>query len=179
VAEETSRRNLKRDAKPLERSQILSILLPDYANIVQEYKSAFKAQIEKRLAGSDKSDPYEMFKETADKLRKKAKGDKEDDASPEEEVKAESQKDANIAPVEEVSMDQVVKLNLDKLPWIASLADKGTTASKIIKGGCNTFDKHQTPLIYMLSKLEGREVPYKGLLEIFENSSEMALATLM
>ena len=86
VAEETSRRNLKRDAKPLERAQILSMLLPDYEKIVLEYKTAFKAQIEKKLAGSDKEDPYEVFKEAADKLRKKANDGQEAETAPQDDV---------------------------------------------------------------------------------------------
>lgn len=76
-------------------------------------------------------------------------------------------------------MEQVVSLCLEKLPWIEALADKDKTVSKLVKGGCSTFDKHQTSLIHMLSKFEGREVPYEGLLEIFGDDREMALAILM
>ena len=49
----------------------------------------------------------------------------------------------------------------------------------MVKGGCNTFDKYQTSLNYVLSKLSGKAEPYKGLLEIFGNDEEVALAIIM
>ena len=122
-----------------------------------------------------------MFRETADKLRKAASKGKKEAEGEKEEAKNEAPK----AEVEvknaddEVSMEQIVKLNLEKLPWNESLENKDSHVAKMVKGGCTTFDKYQTSLNYVLSKLEGRAEPYKGLLDIFGNDKEMALAILM
>ena len=77
IAEETSRRNLKRDAKPLERSQILSMLMPDYEKIVLTYKKDVKANIEKKLSGKSEDDSFAHLKVIADKLRAIAQKGKE------------------------------------------------------------------------------------------------------
>jgi len=76
-------------------------------------------------------------------------------------------------------MEHVVFLCLEKLPWVENLTDESKTVTKMVKGGCRTFDKNQTALIHMLSTLEGRQAPYTGLLEIFDDSREMALAILI
>ena len=79
----------------------------------------------------------------------------------------------------ELSMDLVVFNVLEKLPWAAALADKSTHTAKMVKGGCSTFNKHQTCLMDILSKLEGRDQPHKGLLQLFENNQEIVLAIMI
>jgi len=68
IAEETARRNLKRDAQPLNKSQILQLLMPEYEKTVLQYKADLKAAIDKKLAG-DTEDPYAAYKAVAAKLR--------------------------------------------------------------------------------------------------------------
>ena len=76
-------------------------------------------------------------------------------------------------------MDLVIFNCLEKLPWVEALADKNAHAAKLVKGGCAAFNKHQTSLMHIMSKLEGKEESHKGLLELFENNSEIALAILL
>ena len=71
IAEETGRRNCKRDAQPLNKSQILQLLMPEYEKVVLQYKADLKAAIDKKLSGNDE-DPYAAYKELADKLRAQA-----------------------------------------------------------------------------------------------------------
>ena len=86
------------------------MLLPDYEKIAQDYKSAFKAKIEKWMAGDDKEDPYAMFKETADKIRAMCEKSEEGEEESQMEAKGEVAKvksDA-VEKEEEVSIDKVV-----------------------------------------------------------------------
>ena len=46
----------------------------------------------------------------------------------------------------------------------------------MLKTGSYNFSKYQGALLHILSKLEGRAEPYKGILEIFDNHEEIALA---
>lgn len=136
VAEEQSRRNIKRDVKPLERAQILSLLLPGYEKIALEYKAAMKVQIEKKLAGGNTEDPYAMFKDLADKLRKKAnKGKDMGNYENGEEDKADETgvKEANMQDEELVTLDKVVSEHLEKLSWVENLANKSTYEAKMVK----------------------------------------------
>ena len=60
-AEEVSRRNIKRDAQPLTRSQILAILFPGFEKVVLKYKTDLKAHLDKRM-NEDNEDPYETYR---------------------------------------------------------------------------------------------------------------------
>ena len=42
-----------------------------------------------------------------------------------------------------------------------------------------SFNKYQKPLMQILSKIEKKTVPYKSLLDFFDNSEEYALAVLI
>merc|ERR1712176_1550866 len=121
-----------------------------------------------------------MFKELADKLRAKATKGKEDEKAKEgepEKQEVEEVKDSEMAEVE-VSMDKVISKHLDELPWVNNLLDNSSAVHKIVKGGCSTFDKHQTSLMHILSQLEGTEKSYKSLLDIFGGNKEVLLAVL-
>ena len=70
--EESARRRQKRDAQPLSKNQILKILLPDYEARVTNYKTAYKAHIDKSLEGSSDGDKYAAYRVVADRLRAEA-----------------------------------------------------------------------------------------------------------
>lgn len=46
----------------------------------------------------------------------------------------------------------------------------------MVKGATKQFDKYNQALLCLLGKIEGRKVPYKSVLECFENNKEIALA---
>lgn len=161
---------MKRDAQPLDRAKILALLMPGYQKIVLEYKAEFKAGIEKRLAGKDDEDPYAVYAEVADRLRAKAGQDQKKEGEEEENKEdmtngGDMVKNVSMASEQaELSMDLVIFNCLEKLPWVEALAQKDSHTAKLVKGGCGTFNKHQSALLHILSKLEGRQEPHKGLL---------------
>ena len=59
---------MKKNAAPLERAQILSLLLPSYAKIVSDYKSAFKAKTEKANKFEEEKATKESESKTAQQI---------------------------------------------------------------------------------------------------------------
>ena len=67
--EEIIRRMLK-NAQPLGKTQILNLLVPNHAEIINSYKTSVQSRAEENLEGvSSGNDEYVLYKERADRLR--------------------------------------------------------------------------------------------------------------
>ena len=179
MAEETVRRNLKRDSQPLGKTEILQLLLPDHEKIVLQYKADVKAAIDERLAGDCDADPYAAYTAIADELRAKA-GQAGPSAALEEAKVITAEESKQKKPERKVlSQEQIVSQCLADLPWMSALGQPLSPASVMVKASARSFDKFQTALLHILSTLEGRAAPYAGLVDLFGNNEEVALAIVI
>lgn len=63
---------IKRDAGALDRKQLLTLLMPDHAAYILQYRTDHKKQVEAQMKGGASVDPYAQYAPLADKLRAQA-----------------------------------------------------------------------------------------------------------
>ena len=76
AVEEIIRRGLKKDTQPINKKEILQVLVPNYQEIVQAHRNATQEKInaEQMLAASDNTDEYAMYMQKANVLRSAHEG---------------------------------------------------------------------------------------------------------
>ena len=148
AVEELLRRNLKRNAKPLTKTDILQLLSPDFESIVLKYKADLKSSIDKKLDG-ESEDKYAIYKEMADQLRENA--NKQDFCVEEKIEDCVTKK--SLQDEIELSQDAIISKCIESLPWMQALNEKKSKAHKLIAETSYNFRKWQGALIQMLGNI--------------------------
>lgn len=127
----------KKDAQPLNKTNLLDLLHGDVANLCEKVKFNRKQEIQELMEAQKKdgSDPYAQLRPLADQLRKAA-GELEAKQGDVEESKGEAH---GAQKAKKVDYDQIVQQEVTNSPWLARLNDKNSSLSKMLSGAVNAF----------------------------------------
>ena len=178
AVEEVIRRSNAQTTAP-SKTQILNMLVPDHAEIINSFKSQVQDRAEADLQ-NDGADEYVHFRARADALRAQAEAaagagpatQQSDAAMQSEEVKGGAAEEEKKAGEGVKTLPQIIDEQIAKQGWQAKM---GTLTDGLIKG----FVKQRSSLVKMLGEMEGRQEPYANILEFFGGEKEILFAVLL
>ena len=175
AVEEIIRRSNKGTDAP-GKTQLLNLLVPKHAEIVNTFKSQVQDKAEQGLV-NNAGDEYERFRAQADALRAQAQAQgaaqQANNAAQEEEKKGAAAEEEKKEGDGQMSIPQLIEEQIAGKPWLENMG-------KLTKGLMQNFIKQRCGFVKILSEMEGRgENPYANILEFFGGDEEILFAVLL
>eukprot|EP00347_Sterkiella_histriomuscorum_P012111 403369855 len=183
--EEHLRRCLKSDAQPLEKSNILNVLYPDYEAAVSEVMAAKDKEVQAEFKAGQAKDGGDnklaIFQAQADYFKSLDKDNLPTTQIVEEEKKEEQKGQAKAVQVEKIDLTAKTNQLVAQKPWLQQIEKADSQIQKILNGTERHFNKKSVDLIAIANLLgvyQDKKIEKLSEIPFIEGNKEILLAIM-